>query len=272
MKIRFTSDIHLDHADQPGPYIADLISSPTVVIAGDIANCRDIKAYLALLAMNRDCKIYFVLGNHDYWISMGYGISKKDFPSMATVRRSVVSVCENRPNMTFLTAESAPIQLCTSTAIIGNDAWYDGRYADPFKSRVTLADFDYMSIFRNLPKALLVQKMRDLADEAAKDIERKIDLCIAEGYKKIVIVMHVPPFREAATYRGKPSDDNWAPFFTSKAMGDVLLTKAKRHPTKQFHVLCGHSHGGSDLMITPNLRVTTKVAAYGSPNFEDVDI
>lgn len=263
--IRFTSDIHLDHAYKPGIYIADLISSPTVVIAGDIANSKDIKAYLDLLTMNKDCHVYFVLGNHDYWSSIVY-------KSMAEVRRSVLSICESCSNMTFLTAETSPIQLESATAIIGNDSWYDGRYADPIKSRVSLADFDYMPVFRHLPHALVVQKMRELADDAVADIEQKIDLCVEEGYKKIVIVTHVPPFREAATYRGKPSDDDWAPFFTSKAMGDMLLAKAKRHLTKQFHVLCGHSHGGSDLMIAPNLRVTTKVAKYGVPNFEDIEV
>ncbi len=68
---------------------------------------------------------------------------------------------------------------------------------------------------------------------------------------------HIPPFREAAWYRGRPSNDDFLPFFSCEAVGDVLLETARSHPKCNFLVLCGHTHGGGEIEVAENLRVLT---------------
>ncbi len=81
---------------------------------------------------------------------------------------------------------------------------------------------------------------------------------------------HIPPFREAAWYKGRPSADDFLPFFSCKAVGDVLLDTAKSHPACQILVLCGHTHGGGEIQVLENLRVMTGQAEYGKPRIEAI--
>jgi hypothetical protein len=79
------------------------------------------------------------------------------------------------------------------------------------------------------------------------------------------VLTHVPPFREACWYEGRISDDNWLPYFTCKAMGDVLTRVMRERPQKRMTVLCGHTHGAGEADILPNLHVRTGGAEYGRP-------
>jgi Icc protein len=80
----------------------------------------------------------------------------------------------------------------------------------------------------------------------------------------------VPPWREAAWHRGKPSDDDWLPFFSCKAAGDVLEAAMRARPDREMLVLCGHTHGGGVARILPNLEVRTGEAKYGQPRIQGV--
>ena len=60
------------------------------------------------------------------------------------------------------------------------------------------------------------------------------------------------------------------PFFSCKAMGDVLLEMSEAHPNCQILVLCGHTHGGGEVQVTENLRVVTGAAEYGRPEIQEV--
>ena len=53
-------------------------------------------------------------------------------------------------------------------------------------------------------------------------------------------------------------------------MGDVLLDVAQSHPKCQILVLCGHTHGGGELEVLPNLRVVTGAAEYKKPEIQQV--
>ena len=69
---------------------------------------------------------------------------------------------------------------------------------------------------------------------------------------------------------GAISDDDWLPWFTCKAVGDVLLETAAAHPDKHFTILCGHTHGSGHVHIRPNLEVHTGGAEYGRPVVQTV--
>ena len=66
-----------------------------------------------------------------------------------------------------------------------------------------------------------------------------------------------------------PADD-CLPFFSCKAVGDVLLEAARAHPACQTLVLCGHTHGGGELQVLDNLRVVTGPAEYGRPEIQRI--
>lgn len=42
-------------------------------------------------------------------------------------------------------------------------------------------------------------------------------------FPNLLLVTHVPPFKEACWHEGRISDDDFLPHFTSQAVGDVLL-------------------------------------------------
>lgn len=86
----------------------------------------------------------------------------------------------------------------------------------------------------------------------------------------VVVLTHVPPFAEAAWYRGAYSGPDWLPFFACKAAGEVLKASMENHPDKQMTVLCGHTHGGGESSILPNLVVYTGAARYSRPTVQRI--
>jgi len=76
-----------------------------------------------------------------------------------------------------------------------------------------------------LDKPALRAALQALGDEAAGHL-RRILPSAAERYSQVIVATHVPPCREAAWYQGRPSADDYLPFFSCKAVGDVLLEAA----------------------------------------------
>ncbi len=89
-------------------------------------------------------------------------------------------------------------------------------------------------------------------------------------YPEVIVATHIPPFREAAWYQGRPSAADYLPFFSCKAVGDVLLEMARLYPKCQILVLCGHTHSGGEIQVAENLRVATGPAEYGKPEIQRV--
>lgn len=61
--------------------------------------------------------------------------------------------------------------------------------------------------------------------------------------RHVVVVTHVPPFRESAWHEGRPGDDDRVPWFACKATGEAIMACARDCPRTNFIVLCGHTHG-----------------------------
>lgn len=119
-----------------------------------------------------------------------------------------------------------------------------------------------------LPRKL-EQKLNDLGDEAADAIEELLNQAF-ENAGKVILLMHVPPFRAACWHEGEVSDDNWAPHFVCEAAGVRLEQVMKANPNKQLLVLCGHTHSDGQVEIAPNLKVVTGGAIYGHPRLHSI--
>jgi hypothetical protein len=116
---------------------------------------------------------------------------------------------------------------------------------------------------RTRPGARLA-KLHALGDEAAAHFRAVLPEALAR-FRHVVVVTHVPPFRESCWYRGRTSDDEWLPHFSCQAVGDALAEAMRDRPDQRMTVLCGHTHGAGEAQVLPNLRVLTGGAVYGEP-------
>jgi predicted phosphohydrolase len=231
-------------------------TNDAIVISGDIAEASSIEKILKEMAEHTGNAIYYVLGNHDY-----YGGNVID------VRESMRSLTNNYPLLFWLGA-CEPILLENNTILLGEDGWADGRYGDYANSSVSLNDSRMIQeLFqqKKLGKFQLLNKMQQLADDDAHNLYKKLNIAATKDPKKIIVLTHVPPFRETSMYEGKISGDDFLPFFSSKATGDVLLKFAKEHPLIDILVLCGHTHHSAEYKPLNNLTIKVGKAEYNQP-------
>jgi len=107
-------------------------------------------------------------------------------------------------------------------------------------------------------------KLHDLGDEAAAFLRPRLVQAMARR-KNVIVATHVPPFEAACWHEGRISGKDYLPHFACKAVGDLLIGLAERHPENSLLVLCGHTHSAGIVQIAPNLTVRTGDAIYGQP-------
>jgi len=261
MKALWISDIHLEFLEeqQTERFLQQMkvCSSDCVLISGDIAQAPTVKDSLNRMEALLQCPIYFVLGNHDYY-----------FGSISESRSSIHALSSESKYLRWLN-QSGVINLTPKTTIIGHDSWGDGRLGDFWGSSVILNDFMLIKELKRQSRQTLLQHLNNFGEEAAAHFVEVLPKAL-ETSDHIVVVTHVPPFREAAWYNGRYCDSDWLPFFSCKIVGDVLRKVMHNHPEKQMTVLCGHTHGGGTSNILPNLIVHTGPAEYGHPAIQKV--
>jgi predicted phosphohydrolase len=261
MKLGWLSDIHLDCLEPPAvPEFLEGLSSHEVdawLISGDIGLAAFIGEYLQLFAKLVPRTAYFTLGNHDF-----YG------GSIARVHEEVGRLAARTPSLVWLTATEPQI-LSGSLAIVGDDSWSDARLGNAHGTPVELTDFYAIEELCDHTRADLVSTLNRLGDDAAARMAPKLERAAARC-DRVVVVMHVPPFREAAWYQGRPSNDDWLPWFSCHAVGEALLRCAREHPAVRFLVLCGHTHGSGIYSPVKNVTVHTAAAEYAAPHVQCV--
>ena len=118
-------------------------------------------------------------------------------------------------------------------------------------------------------KPALAEALNVLGDEAARHLERTLRQAVSD-YSSVIALIHVPPFKEAAWYEGKHSDDNYLPHFACKATGDAMRRVMHNQPHSRLLVLCGHTHGQGEVQVTENMSVLTGGAEYRKPMLQRV--
>ena len=159
--------------------------------------------------------------------------------------------------------------LTPNTCLVGHDGWGDGRLGDYEHSLVQLNDFRLISELTGLSRSALLGRLNQLGDEAAAHIGSVLSGALQPA-EHVVVLTHVPPFKEASWYNGQHCERDWLPFFSCQAVGDVLAGAMRNHPHKRMTVLCGHTHGGGSSEILPNLVTYTGPAEYGRPAIQKV--
>ncbi|MEE2827817.1 MAG: metallophosphoesterase [Myxococcota bacterium] len=262
MKIAWATDIHLnflagEEIDRFGRRVREM-DAEAFVVTGDIAEAPSLVPLLRRLEAATEQPAYFVLGNHDF-----YRGSVAEVRELAAALPGTVGVW-----LPWV----APVRLGDRAVLVGVDGWGDARLGNPEQTPIRLNDFRLISELVGRSHPQLLERLRLLGDQEALRAREVLQRAIETEATKVLFATHVPPFREACLYKGRPSDDDWAPFFTCKAVGDVLLEYSEGHPEIEFVVLCGHSHCAARVQLRPNLRVQTGAAEYGCPVVEEVHL
>ena len=265
MRLAWTSDIHLDHASSgTRQSFLEWVKerADALIISGDIGQHNDICTMLNNIDVQFGKPTYFVLGNHDCYRG-----------SIVATRRIVSRSAYGSRNLVYL-SNMPNIGLTDTTAIVGHDGWGDSRIGDFEGSDVILNDFSLIKELDcwnrdRLDKPRLCKELKRLGDEAAEHLNLVLPVA-ASRFQNVFVVTHVPPFKEAAWYEGRTSDDNFLPYFCCKAVGDAVREVAKSYPKCQITVLCGHTHSGGEATISDNLKVLTASAKYGQPQIQQV--
>lgn len=269
MKLIWVSDVHLNFLNekQRQEFYCTLTGADAIVISGDIAESHNVIPFLKGMEAATGLPVYFVLGNHDF-----YGSSIKNVRKLAGKLDGYLA--------------QAPVELVKNhTIMLGVDGFGDCRFGDYENSRLTMSDWLYIDELRAaygalsyLPNALssrpdcdvLKETLQSLADADAKLLRKNVRKAIKSGFKRVIIVTHVPPFEEAALYAGTKSTPSGLPFFASKCLGDAILPLAKKHPELDFLWLSGHTHSRAEYKPCDNMTVRVAKSEYYYPQIEDV--
>jgi Icc protein len=261
VRAAWLTDIHLNFLSPVAMdrFIAEVrgCGADCILISGDIGEAPRLVWYLRRLENAWARPIYFVLGNHDFYMA-----------SFDEVFSAVRKLSASSSKLVWL-REAGIIELTPDTALIGHDSWADGRLGDYAHSPVLLNDYSLIRDFSRLDKASRLATLNALGDEAAAYVREWLPRAL-EHYPRVIFLTHVPPFRDACWHMGAISDDHFLPHFACKAVGDALQEIMSAHPEHQLTVLCGHTHSPGRAQILPNLLVITGGAEYGQPTIQNV--
>nr|VFJ98106.1 MAG: Calcineurin-like phosphoesterase superfamily domain-containing protein [Candidatus Kentron sp. H]VFJ98282.1 MAG: Calcineurin-like phosphoesterase superfamily domain-containing protein [Candidatus Kentron sp. H]VFK03422.1 MAG: Calcineurin-like phosphoesterase superfamily domain-containing protein [Candidatus Kentron sp. H] len=222
-----------------------------VVMTGDIATGKTLAEILRIIheAIPR---VFFVLGNHD-----AYG-------GRITEAREIA---DRFPG--YLTTRTQPVVLTPTTCLMGHDGWADGRAGNYHASPLMLSDYVLIKELAGLSREERFYQLNVLGDLAGASVRASLPRVLAIR-SHVILATHVPPFQEACWYKGKISNDNWAPHFSSRIMGQILVEVMMAYPDKRLTVLCGHTHSPGVYRPTENIAVYTGGAVYGQPEIQAI--
>jgi Icc protein len=261
-RIAWITDLHLNFVEESGiraflRTISDA-NPDAVLIGGDITDAPRLIATLRLIDSTLQRPIYFVLGNHDYY----HG-------SIRSVRQMVRDLAASSDHLTYLSTDGV-ISFGTDTALVGHGGWGDGRLGDYAHSPVILNDHVLIKELAWKPKADLLQRLNRLGDEAAAHVINVLPQAF-DHHRRVILLTHVPPFKDACWHRGHISDDHFLPHYTCKAVGDAIrMVMAAQPDNKDLLVLCGHTHGAGEAQVRKNVRVLTGGTEYGAPAIQQM--
>lgn len=268
-KAAWLTDIHLNflNANQREQFYQKILDANVdcVFISGDIAEARGYKGSPKTQAMLQEMydilvmPIYFILGNHDYY-----------FGNIAKIRSEI----HGHGFIKYLTIDG-PVALNEETVLFGVDGFADTRAGNYANSRMKLNDSILIEeLAADQSHEGLKATMLKLADADTEHLIDEMDFYLNEAVRtsiqKIIILTHVPPFKEACLYKRAMSGDEALPFYCNLGLGEALLKFTSEHPHIDFTVLCGHTHSEATYEATDNLIVLCGEARYYEPSISKI--
>lgn len=261
MRLAWASDVHFDFVEPEDveAWCARIRAAQVegLLLGGDIATAGSVLFWVERCAELLERPLYFVLGNHDYYRG-----------SVAQVREAAARL----PAPVHWLPAREPLELAPGLALVGHGGWGDARVGDWEATPVVLNDYLLIEELAaaQREKGPLGQLLRDYGSDAARTLGPGLRAAAA-AYERVLVLTHVPPFREACWHEGQTSNDDWAPGFVCGALGELLHEVALEHPRCQLTVLCGHTHSPGSALLGRNLVAHTLGAAYARPDFVVID-
>ena len=254
------SDIHLDcfgsrsnqSAKEFGKSLAkENPDADGLIIAGDISTGGLVIEHLKQIYSGFNKPLYFIQGNHDL-----YNSSFKD------MNKKFLYLSKQYPDIHWLQNE-APIKFETFD-MVGVTGWYDAYHGNT-NSKVTLND--WYCITELMPgvsnRDLLISLIREEAGKQADILYKQLKETTANT---IIVVTHIPPYKEASWYQSEMSDYNtWLPWMSSASTGATIDRYANANPDKNIVVICAHTHSPG-IYQKKNVTVYTTKSIMGAPD------
>jgi len=263
MKLLWMTDLHLERASNGMriDFLKRLSNEAfdSAVLTGDISNAERLPEDLTDLG--RACfprKLYFTLGNHDFFGS-----------SFAAVDASVEAVCQRQKNLHHLgSARSGEvIQLSYDTALVGHRGWADMRAGYSYDTAVSCHDAAWIDDLRICSSRYAIfRKMETLGRNSAAYFRRVLPRALSP-YRHVFLATHVPPVTQVARYDGKGCGYHHQPYFCNVSAGGAIIGIARMFPSRRLSVLCGHTHSAASIQLTENLAVHVGNGKPGRPEF-----
>lgn len=258
MQLVWLSDIHLDiaYSGASNTFIELTLGDDRVkgaIVTGDISNGRSIRQHLTEL-VSVFSVVYVVLGNHDYY-----------HRSIRSVREELAWIQSENPRIVWL-PDGDGIRFANGAVLLGHDGWADGTAGNGIIDSPARLN-DEVLIEEQAAcadRSELAELVEELADEGTAYIKNRLER-LGDDVRDVIVATHVPPFEEAALYRGKQTDDDYLPHFTNPGLGAMLVKHAEEHPCRKITVLCGHTHHGAFVQPHPQIDVHVAHAEYRYP-------
>ena len=260
-RIAWLTDLHLEflQTEQVHTFIGHLINNmpDIVLVGGDTGTAGNFVSFLKALEKRLEHPIYFVLGNHDYY----YG-------SIKEVRAIADNLSKSSHWLKWLPVQGI-VPISETTCLIGHGSWADGRLGNGKISQVELNDYYLIKELSGLSQQERFTQLEKLGDQSANYFRKLLPQACTQ-FSEIILLTHVPPFRDACWHEGKVSNDEYLPHFACKVVGDLFLDVMRKYTECKLTVLCGHTHSKGEVDILPNLYVKTGSAQYGHPCLQEL--
>jgi predicted phosphohydrolase len=255
LKFLWYTDTHLDKL-APWTLISFIrnivkIKPAGVFLTGDISTGPLLSTHLKLMAHFIPCPIYFVLGNHDYHLT-----------SFEKQHDKIRSLCQKYPNLIWVT-DTDLVPLNEEVALIGVEGWYDAQLGNPKYIQFTP---DWLLIEDFKPLTSLddkLKKFRKLSHQSCKLLEHKLEQALEQDYKKIYILTHFPPWKEATRDEGTLLEPLYLPYNVNLALGQTIENVMAARKKRSVDVYCGHTHHAEHIHVSRNIR-----CQVGEPNLK----
>lgn len=222
-----------------------------ILIAGDTGEpVEDFDKCLSLFS-GLPCPVGIVIGNHDVYATDGN--HSEDL--WANLLPGIVK----KHGLIWMEEENIVIG---DTAFVGSMAWYDYSSKDPFFSLPD--DFFFLNKGKIMADGKYIDWKRkdtgfaaELRDGVIKRLSRAEE---DPDVKKIIVVTHVPLFREQMVSYGS---DSWE---ANAYFGNLTLGKEVMNFSKVTDVISGHTHRPVDKMVG-TIRVQIVPGDYKKPGY-----
>lgn len=252
------TDVHFDYVGELNLFkFIDTINEfkpKGVFITGDIANGLSIQKDLKYIARNCKTDIYFVLGNHDRYLS-----------SFSKVKEKIQKLCKKYDNLHWM-PEAGVIRLNNSNALIGVDGWFNFSYTNPNNILFTNDWFMIKELIVNYSVANKIKFINKIIDDGCNIAEENLKEAL-KSYDHIHMITHFPPFIEAAGNEKYYFKNFWNSYDVNTKLGELLTSIMKNYPNKKLTVYCGHTHHWKRTQILDNLECIVGDSRYFNPSF-----